>query len=145
MAQTWQRGKLSHLPLVIALFVYRPVALPPQKTVLESHLEYANITSKIALDAAWLLCSQPSCKVSCEAILQMCKLRPQVAQLISGWTETTKPGVLAPVLWFSLRPAAASAQLLRVNQVRLSGHWILQSPERVPCANVNTGLMCPWA
>lgn len=77
-------GKLSHLPLVIVLFVYRPVALPPQKTVLESHLEYANITSKIALDAAWLLCSQPSCKVFCEAILQMCKLRPQVAQLISG-------------------------------------------------------------
>lgn len=78
------KGELSHPRMVIVLFVTRPADVPPQNAVLEtpvnSDLEYPNITPEVVLDRAWLLGSQPSCKVSRQAILQVHKLRPTVVR-----------------------------------------------------------------
>ena len=95
MAPTWPKEELSRPQVVLVLFVQRPVDVPPQNPLLETpadnDLEYTKVTPKVVLDRARLLCSQPPCQVSHQAILQVCKLRPalvrwivKAAQLVSS-------------------------------------------------------------
>lgn len=138
VAPTWPKGELSRPQVVLVLFVQRPVDVPPQNPLLETpadnDLEHTKVTPKVVLDRSRLLCSQPPCQVSRQAILQVCKLRParvrwigKAAQLVSSWTEATVQIFWFPFLSFLWGPLLphdrhVSTQPLRREPVRLSGH-----------------------
>jgi hypothetical protein len=46
-------------------------------TLANKNLEFVSVTPKVVLDKAWLLCTQPPCKVSCQVIFT----KPTVVRL----------------------------------------------------------------